>query len=193
MPTANPSHVLDAATVMRALFVRLERWACDGEPPPPSRVPRRSDGTAVERDEVLKKFHGVATPDVGTLPWTPMIDPESTQWPLALGERQVALVSDVDSSGNEIAGIRLPAVSVPVAAYTGWNPRVVATWTSRCPLRVRRQPASVAVGRNGPDRDTGRAQVRAAARALVDDGFLLEEDLERVVDDTVHLFDEEND
>ena len=35
MPTANPSHVLDAATVMRALFVRLERWACDGEPPPP--------------------------------------------------------------------------------------------------------------------------------------------------------------
>jgi len=193
MPTANPSHVLDAATVMRALFVRLERWACDGEPPPPSRVPRRSDGTAVERDEVLKKFHGVATPDVGTLPWTPMIDPESTQWPLALGERQVALVSDVDSSGNEVAGIRLPAVSVPVAAYTGWNPRVAQPGLpdvlyefvgSRLPLQS---------GETGPDRETGRAQVRAVARALVDDGFLLEEDLERVVGDTVHLFDEEND
>ena len=32
-------------------------------------------------------------------------------------------VSDVDADGNEVAGIRMPDVSVPVATYTGFNPR----------------------------------------------------------------------
>ena len=35
----------------------------------------------------------------------------------------VDLVSAVDEDGNEVAGIRLPAVAAPLATYTGWNPR----------------------------------------------------------------------
>jgi hypothetical protein len=31
------------------------------------------------------------------------------------------LVTKVDRDGNEIAGIRLPDIAVPVATYTGWN------------------------------------------------------------------------
>jgi hypothetical protein len=31
------------------------------------------------------------------------------------------LVSQVDGDGNEVAGIRLPAIAVPLATYTGWN------------------------------------------------------------------------
>ena len=124
MPTANPTHILDASTILRALFIRLERWSCDDEAPPPSQVPRIDDGTAVGRETVLTKFHGVAKPDLETLPWTPAIDPASTTWPLDLGTARIALVSDVDASGNEVAGIRLPAVAVPAAAYTGWNPRL---------------------------------------------------------------------
>lgn len=31
------------------------------------------------------------------------------------------MVSAVDADGNEIAGIRLPEQSVPLATYTGWN------------------------------------------------------------------------
>jgi alpha/beta hydrolase family protein len=27
----------------------------------------------------------------------------------------------VDADGNELAGIRLPAIAVPIATYTGWN------------------------------------------------------------------------
>ena len=140
---------------------------------------------------MLKKFHGVAIPDIGTLPWTPAIDPASMQWPLELGERRAALVSDVDPGGNEIAGIRLPAVAVPVAAYTGWNPRVAQPGLpdvlyefvgSRLPLQTKDAVT---------DRATREAQVRAASRALVDDGFLLEEDYERVVDHTLRLFDDE--
>ena len=32
-----------------------------------------------------------------------------------------ALVSAVDGDGNEIAGVRLPDIVVPLATYTGWN------------------------------------------------------------------------
>ncbi len=32
-----------------------------------------------------------------------------------------ALVTQVDADGNEIAGILLPDIAVPLATYTGWN------------------------------------------------------------------------
>ena len=31
------------------------------------------------------------------------------------------LVCRVDADGNEVAGIRLPDIAVPLATYTGWN------------------------------------------------------------------------
>ena len=31
------------------------------------------------------------------------------------------LVPQVDGDGNELAGIQLPDVAVPLATYTGWN------------------------------------------------------------------------
>jgi hypothetical protein len=30
-------------------------------------------------------------------------------------------VCAVDADGNEVAGIRLPPIAVPLGAYTGWN------------------------------------------------------------------------
>ena len=30
-------------------------------------------------------------------------------------------MSAVDADGNEVAGIRLPPIAVPLATYTGWN------------------------------------------------------------------------
>ncbi len=123
MPLANPTHSLDAGPILRALFVQLEQWVCDGAGPTPSCVPRVADGTAVRRTEALEGFHDAQLPDPAHLPYTPVIDRDATTWPLELGAPLVALVSRVDASGNEVAGIRLPAVAAPVAAYTGWNPR----------------------------------------------------------------------
>ena len=34
-----------------------------------------------------------------------------------------SLVPQADADGNDLGGIRLPAVSVPLATYTGWNLR----------------------------------------------------------------------
>ncbi len=53
------------------------------------------------------------------------LDPQAgvTGYPVEEGASYPAFVSAVDDDGNEIAGIRLPAVAVPLATHTGWNPR----------------------------------------------------------------------
>jgi Alpha/beta hydrolase domain len=171
-PLGNPPHNLDPGPVVRALFVQLEQWAADGAEPSPSAVPRQADGTAVSRESVLVAFPGAARPDAAALPYTPAIDPGAGQWPLALGAPRIALVSAVDASGNETAGIRLPAVAAGAAAYTGWNPRrpvdglpdvLYDMLGSRLPARPGQSPP-------------GETEFRAAARELVAARFLLEED-----------------
>jgi len=47
---------------------------------------------------------------------TDWVHPESTP-----SSAYTALVSQVDGDGNETAGIRLPAIAVPLATHTGWN------------------------------------------------------------------------
>ena len=179
-PVGNPPHNLDPSLVVRALFVQLERWVVDGVEPAPSAVPRQADGTAVSRASVLEAFPDAARPEVDDLPYTPQIDPDRVQWPLELGQPRIALVSAVDACGNEVAGIRLPAVQAGVAAYTGWNPRrhvdglpdvLYDMVGSRLPAR----PAS------GAPSAPGEPELRAAARQLAGARFLLEEDVELAV------------
>lgn len=173
-PTANPPHELDPAPVVRALFVALERWAADGIEPPPSAVPRQADGTAVSRATVLGAFPGAARPDRDALPYTPAIDPDRVQWPLELGQPRIALVSAVDANGNERAGVRLPAVETGAAAYTGWNPRR--------PVDGLPDVLYDMVGSRLPSPATpAERDLRAAAHRLAEARFLLEEDLDLAV------------
>ena len=43
--------------------------------------------------------------------------------PILLGTPYKILVSKTDSDGNDIAGVRVPSVTVPIATYTGWAQR----------------------------------------------------------------------
>lgn len=43
--------------------------------------------------------------------------------PILLGTPYQLFVSKTDSDGNDIAGVRVPSVSVPIATYTGWAQR----------------------------------------------------------------------
>ena len=58
VPAVNPPNGLSAAAPERAIFVALERWVRDGVEPPPSRVPRLDDGTAIDRADALAQFAG---------------------------------------------------------------------------------------------------------------------------------------
>ena len=100
-------------------------------------------------------------------------------------------MSAVDAGGNEVAGVRLPAVVVPAAAYTGWNPRrhveglpdVLYEFVgSRLPLQS---------GGTQMDPEARAATTRAAAVDLVAARYLLPGDLERVVAGALGCFDDD--
>lgn len=201
MPTANPVHHLDVGPVLRALFTALDRWVGGGEEPPPSQVPRWSDGTASWRSDVLHRFPHVARPDTDVLDVTRVVDlgPDAGRgvghWPVRLGEPLPAVVADVDEDGNEACGIRLPEVAAPVAAFTGWNPRrhveglpdVLYEFVgSRLPFPPDRPTPAERYG----DRAGYEAAARRAAEALVAGGFLLEVDVDRAVGAALAAYDE---
>src|SRR5262249_7602298 len=63
-------------------------------------------------------------PQPHRLDFGPTWDQGEASWlPPHLGEPYQTFVPAVDTDGNEVAGIRPPDVTVPLATYTGLNPR----------------------------------------------------------------------
>jgi hypothetical protein len=118
----NLRSVADYSVLLRACLVNLDRWVVEGIEPPPSRHPRLADGTAVAPDRLgaeLARIPAARYPAHHARPrrldWTHL--------PPAPGRPFGSLVSAVDADGNEVAGIVLPEIAVPLAAHTGWNLR----------------------------------------------------------------------
>jgi len=110
-PNVNPRNPHNPMPAVRALLIALDDWVAKGVAPPPSRVPSIADGTLVEPD----KTGFPAVPGAAVVKVTNSVAPPT-------GERAYrTLVSRVDADGNEVAGIRLPDIAVPLATYTGWN------------------------------------------------------------------------
>ena len=123
-----PFNILDYSPLLRAALSNLDRWVTTGESAPPSRHPRLSSGSAVESYTLAGKFSklpGVRFPPNPLQAIRLDHGPETHLGRLSIlpaiqGEAYPALVSDVDDSYNDLAGIRLPHLSVPVATYSGW-------------------------------------------------------------------------
>jgi hypothetical protein len=116
------------AWVFRALLEALDGWVARNVEPPPSAYPHIADGTLVRHERVRwPAVTGFATPA-----WMPGVwrvsDGTATdrREPPRLGTEYTALVPDVDSDGNERAGIRHYHVAVPLGTWTGWNVSVPA-------------------------------------------------------------------
>src|SRR5262249_29250975 len=112
----------DYSPLLRACLVNLDRWVVDGVEPPPSRHPRVDDGTAVPPDALASTFARIRVaryprhnPRPRRLDWATM--------PPRPGRAVGSLVATVDADGNEVAGIALPELAVPLATHTGWNLR----------------------------------------------------------------------
>jgi hypothetical protein len=137
----------DQLPALRALFEDLDQWI-DGTAPPDSKVPKVADNTAVFAT-VNPATEAIAIGSVSqialgfpTIPglnfdglitihnvwdWGPQFDQGITVVPpKPTGKVYPNFVSKVDVDGNELAGIRLPPVSVPVATTAGWNHRATA-------------------------------------------------------------------
>ncbi len=199
---AHSFNVTDYSLLNRAALVNLERWVTAGEQPPASLFPRLDDGTAATIAQVLEtigSIPGAVLPDPALLASSRRIDlgPDAGRgigrFPALLGEPYTTYVSAVDADGNETAGIRLPSVLLPVATYTGWNPRhpstggagqIVMMLGSTLPF-----PATAAdrestgdprrsIAERYGDGEEYLARARAAARALAAQGYLLPDDVE---------------
>ena len=106
------------------------------------------------------------------------------------------LVPAVDADGNDIAGVRCPMVQAPLGTYAGWNVRARgfsegATHEfsgSYIPFpeddsvqAATGDPRASVLARYG-SADGYVAAIEKAARTLVADGLMLEEDVERSMD-----------
>ncbi len=125
-PNANQGNPQSQAPAIRALVVALEQWVVDGVPPPPSRVPSVAQGTAVDAASIrFPQAPDFTTPKGGNDITTPVdwVDPPGSPDSTleAQAGRYATLVSAIDQDGNEVAGIRLPPVAVPLATLAGWN------------------------------------------------------------------------
>jgi len=124
-PCVNPRNPHSATPALRALFVALEEWVTDGTRPPPSRVPSLDSGTAIPAEALrMPRVPGFALAPGGNSigPPADWIDPPESGPPEGGPARLYqTFVSAVDGDGNEVAGILLPPIAVPLGTYTGWN------------------------------------------------------------------------
>jgi len=69
--------------------------------------------------------------------------------PLTVAGRYPAFRSRVDGDGMAIAGIRILAIDVPYATYTGWNHARTALYRARCAPMWEASCRSLARAHNG--------------------------------------------
>jgi hypothetical protein len=117
-PCHNPRNWHDPMPAIRALLVVLDDWVVFDRSPPDSRLPRIDDGSLVAADRLAFP----AIPDVQP-PAAANDVTALTDWtkPATADAGYRALVPQVDADGNEIGGIRLPDIAVPLGAFAGWN------------------------------------------------------------------------
>ncbi|MFT5172367.1 MAG: hypothetical protein ACI8W7_000531 [Gammaproteobacteria bacterium] len=200
-----PLNVLDYRPLLRAALVNLDLWISEGVEPPSSRHPRIADGSAVLRDEVLRYYAtipGFEPLSAARLPFVRTVDmgdEESVgvgRFPAREGPFYPALVSAIDADGNELAGIRLPDVVVPVASHAGWNPRdpSIGSTDQIVPMsgltlffaadeqqRKGNADPRPSIAQRYSSAADYEAQVRAVAQQLASERYLLAQDIDIVV------------
>ena len=199
------TNIVQTSMLFRAMLDALDAWASDGTPPPESRIPRRADGTLVTYEawrEAFPAIPGVAIPSAANT--LPLLDfgPEFERGRLDKEPPEVVdatgyptLVPAVDADGNDVAGVRVPMVEAPLGTYTGWNLRPRGRGHGAMHLfdgsyipfpdtaeerRATGDPRISVEERYGDAGEYARA-IASAARSLLEDRLMLEEDVERCI------------
>ena len=194
---SNPN---DYSWFLRPLLLAMDRWIDDDSAAPPASVfPRIADDDLVLPENLgFPELPGVGQPAVPHLAYRAVYGPEfrtrgiaSEQPPEVLSAFPI-LVPSVDADGNETGGLMMPEVAVPLATYTGWNlfhaeagPTDVLSSMqgSYVPFprtaddRARTGDPRSSIAERYGSRAEYLGRVTEAALALVDDGYLLAEDL----------------
>jgi hypothetical protein len=198
----NFSNIVSTSMFFRANLDAMDRWATDGIPPPPSRIPTRANGTLVSIEEWRRQFPaipGVATPrspnPLPLLDFGPDAERGILKEPpdVVPGRQYTVQVPAVDRDGNDVPGVRAPMVAAPLGTYTGWNLRArgrghgaqLRFEGSYIPFPESPQEREAtgdprrSILERYPDKASYVAAITAAARELAKQGLMLEEDVER--------------
>jgi Alpha/beta hydrolase domain len=194
-----------------ALLLTLDDWVAKGTPPPASAYPTLATRELVSRSAVqFPRIPGVEFPPYLPRNWRMDYGPDFatkgiiSQEPPALGAPYTILVPQVDTNGNDIGGIRLPHVAVPLGTFTGWNytvPRlanldylgglvgsVIPFERTRADREASRDPRP-SIAETYRTREVYLDRVRNAAEALVAQRFARREDIEAMLKDSARHWD----
>jgi hypothetical protein len=205
---------LNSAPVQRALFIALDEWATNRRLPPTSRVPRFASHTLVPP----LPQSAVGFPDIPGVTYTglkttryllnygpgyyetgiptinpPLITPPYQDNP-ANGPIYPSFVPKTDADGNDIPGVRLVDVAVPLATYTGWALRAGPQANDGCEGSGQRIPfprtkaerlatgdPRLSIEERYPSYEFYARRVVLAVKDLVQQRFLLCEDADNEV------------
>ena len=197
---SNPN---DYSWFLRSLLLSMNRWVTDGTPPPPSRHPTIGDSDLVSFDDFrFPDLPGVGQPAEPHKAYRVVYGPTfrsegvtTVEPPEVLSEFPL-LVPAVDADGNETGGLMMPEVAVPLATYTGWN--LFRAESGPTDVLSNMQGSYIPFPRTEADRrqegDPRRSieerygsreaylgLVSVAALSLIDEGYLLAEDMAPIV------------
>ncbi len=192
-----PESPLPIRFFWRAMIANMEAWLRSGTAPPPSTYPTIAAHTLVPLGKLTfpRIPHAQLPSETNTayrLDYGPnWRDGILAVQPPHVGKPFPVLVPQVDADGNEIGGVHLPEISVPLATYTGWNLRdpSIGAPTQRVAMegssmgfpkdaaaRKQSDDPRKSIAERYPDREAYLAQFARAEDELIQQRWLLPED-----------------
>jgi Alpha/beta hydrolase domain len=195
----NLSNIVYVGFTTRALAPALVEWVVNGTPPPPSTYPSLSDRTLVDPSSAS----AVGFPDLspigaaytGVFNFLNLTDYSVVPPRVDVSKPYRVLVPNTDADGNDLPGVRSPDLTVPLGTSLSWNPRAAGyaegdqcvSQGSFVPFatteaeRAQSGDPRQSLQERYPSRADYMGKVREAALALKEQGFALDEDVERLV------------
>ncbi len=189
---ANPN---DYMWFMRSLLLAMDRWITDGTLPPPSRYSKIEDGTLVQLEKL--RFPEIPHVEFPTavhrayrLDYGPHFASEGiiTKEPPDVHSVFPFLVPQVDDDGNEISSLRSPELAAPLATYTGWYPfnpvsgrGLYVPFAGTRSEREATEDPRPSIEERHQNREHYLGQVTAETLKLIEQGYLLGEDMPEIV------------
>ena len=191
----------------RALITDLDQWVKDGTPPPKSTYPKIADATLVPLSKSeFPQIPGVNKPHEMNLAYHLDFGPQWKEGIVGVEPPKVAksfpvLVPQSDTDGNDLGGVSLPELQVPLATYTGWNLRDLSIGAADLRLsfygsfipfaktRAEREKSGdprLSIAERYASRDEYLGKFAEAAMKLIHERFLLREDLPALLERGEH-------
>src|SRR6478609_2210324 len=200
----------------RALITDMDQWVKEGKEPPPSMYPKTAESTLVPLDKYkFPKIPGVNTPHevslayhldfalevIGRPPGKANSKEPEMAWiaiePPQVGAPFGVLVPQSDADGNDLGGVRLPELQVPLATYTGWNLRdpsigapeqrvsFLGSWIPLAKTAEERKKSGdprLSIAERYKSQEEYMSRFEQAAKKLIEQRFLLQEDLPAILE-----------